>query len=431
MNDQGKTEGLSNAASWLAVAPDSGYPLHHLPFGVIFTSAGGERVATRLGDNVIDLSSLARAGLLDGVLDEPAATFGAPSMNAFLGQGPAVWRGVRGRLIELFRAPRSPQLTAEVLADALIDIADVELRLPVSPTHFVDFYSSLYHAENAGEIVRPGAPPLPANWRHVPLAYHGRPGNLVVSGTSVRRPHVHLVDEASEPVRRPTRLLDFELEVAFVTGGGNRVGEPITTEQASEHIFGIALLNDWSARDVQRFENPPLGPLMSKSFATTIAAWITPLDALAGQRVDGPVQDPAPLPYLQRYTQWGLDIRLFAALKRDGQTYPLTETNLRHMYWTMDQQLAYLTGGGARVLPGDVYGSGTVSGPTPQSRASLLELTRDGRVPLNFGDSVEVGYLRDGDEVILTGLAGTGDTDQPVLSLGEARGVITAAAALQ
>jgi fumarylacetoacetase len=410
-----------NTASWLEVPPGSCYPLPHLPYGVIETGKG-PHVATRVGESVVDLWGLARLGCFDGLLADPLGTFGAPSLNAFLAQGRPVWQAVRSALTQLLSAPRPEVLTPDALPALMFDAASARIRLPVAPTHFVDFYSSLFHAENAGRIVRPGAPPLPANWRHVPLGYHGRPGNLVVSGTAIRRPLVHLLDESGRALRRPTRLLDFELELAFVTGPANNLGEPIPIARADEHIFGVALLNDWSARDVQRFENPPLGPLMAKSFATTLAAWITPLDALRPERVAGPPQDPPPPDYLRSTVDFGLRLQLAADLRRDGQRYPLTRTDFSTMYWTMDQQLSYLTGNGARALPGDVHGSGTVSGPTADSRASLLELSEDGRHPLRFADGTEVGYLRDGDQIVLSGWAGS--EAAPRLGLAEAAGVV-------
>jgi fumarylacetoacetase len=352
-----------------------------LPYGVF--SVGGEapRVGVALGDRVLDL-----AGALE---DE---VFLAPSLNGFLAQGRPAWDRTAARLGQV--------LTDSGLVEAhAVPVGDATLHLPFEVADYVDFYSSLEHATNAGRILRPGEEPLKPNWRHLPVGYHGRSGTVVVSATPVRRPWGQRISGAG-PVFAPTERLDFEAEVGFVVGAGSELGRPVPMSAFREHVFGTVLVIDWSARDIQAWEYVPLGPFLGKSFATSISPWVVPLDGLAAARVAPVEQDPPPLPYLAS-PSWALDLRLEVRL--NGQV--VSRPGFRSMYWTADQQLAHLTSNGASVRTGDLYASGTVSDAS--ECGSLLELTANGQRPLLLGDGSSRGYLEDGDTVTITATAGS------------------------
>jgi fumarylacetoacetase len=351
----------------------------NLPYGIARPPGGAARAVARLHDDAVDLDALQREGRLEGL---PDGVFAHDTLNPFLALGRAAWERTRTQLQDaLAGAHRFPLATAELL-------------LPIQVGDYVDFYSSLEHATNLGRLFRPDGDPLLPNWRHLPVGYHGRSSTVVVSGTPIRRPH------GQRPTFGPTERLDIELELGFVTGGaGNALGTPIATHEAREHVFGFTLVNDWSARDLQRWEYQPLGPFLGKSFATTISAWITPLQALEPHLVAARPQDPEPLPYLRTQGDWALDVDLQVEL--NGET--ISRTNAKGLYWTFPQQLAHATVNGATARPGDLYASGTISGPEPGSEGSLIELGRP--------------FLSDGDTVVLTGAAGG-------LSLGEVRGTI-------
>jgi fumarylacetoacetase len=344
----------------------SGFGLDHLPYGVV-----DGRCVVRYGDHVVELS---RIPGLPGVFD-------GPTLNPFLALGRPAWESVRERLIEVLSAG-----TAE-----LLPLGEPELGVAVGD--YVDFYSSLEHATNVGRLFRPDADPLLPNWRALPVGYHGRAGSIVVSGTPIARPW------GQRPSYGPTEELDFELELGFITGPGKPLGSPIAAAEAREHVFGFVLVNDWSARDLQRFEYRPLGPFLGKSFATSIAGWITPLAALEPYLVDAVEQDPQPAEYLRTNGGWALDIALEVELNGDV----ITRGNASRLYWTFPQQLAHATVNGAAVRPGDLFASGTISGFEPGSEGSLLESGR--------------GFLADGDTVVMRGTAGS-------VALGEVRGTI-------
>jgi fumarylacetoacetase len=382
--------------------PMSGFGPEHLPYGVFAVAGGPPRVGARLGDGVLDLAALAR----DGLLDADPQLFEAASLNAFMAAGPDVWATVRERL-----ARRAAGVDAE---PPVVALADVALRLPFAVADYVDFFSSEHHAANAGRILRPGGEPLLPNWRHLPVAYHGRAGTVVVSGTDVRRPSgQRRPDGAEAPVHGPTERLDVELELGAVIGVPSAHGEPVAVDRALGHVFGFVLVNDWSARDVQAWEARPLGPFLAKSFATSVGAWITPLAAVLDRRLSAPAQEPEPLAYL-REAPWAFDVDL--ELELNGTT--VTRTNARHLYWSLAQQIAHLTSNGASLRTGDLLASGTISGPTREERGSLLELTWNGAEPLTLADGSSRGYLEDGDEVVLRGRAGE------AVELAEVRGRI-------
>ena len=360
-------------------------------FGVFSEGDGPPRVGFRVGDGVLDLAA---AGL--------GRVFAVPSLNPFLALGPRAWDDVLRRIYEV------------VDRDAdFIPLARTKSRLPFDVADYVDFYSSLEHAKNLGHLFRPGDDPLLPNWRHLPVAYHGRAGTVVVSGTPVVRPCGQIRDPYEPPHLGPTRRLDIELEVAFVVGVPSRIGEPVSASAFREHVFGVVLVNDWSARDIQAWEYQPLGPFLGKSFATSISAWITPLALLEDRFVPSQLQDPEPLPYLQVEGGWALDVDLEVELS--GTI--VSRTNARNLYWTMPQQLAHATVNGASIRTGDLMASGTISGAAPKSQGSLIELTWNGTHPLRLGDGSARTFLEDGDEVVLRGRAGD-------VELGEVRGTI-------
>jgi fumarylacetoacetase len=384
----------------------TGFGPEHLPYGVFRRAGEAPRVGARLGDGVLDLAALAA----DGPLDEDPALFAQPSLNAFMAAGRDAW----GRVREALRA-----LTAGPDAEpATMALEEVELLLPIAVGDYVDFYSSLEHAANVGRLFRPDADPLVPNWRHMPIGYHGRAGTLVVSGTPIRRPSGQRRGPGDEaPVYGASVRLDIELELGFVVGAPSALGEPVAVQRALDHVFGVLLVNDWSARDLQAWEYRPLGPFLAKSFATSMAAWVTPLEAVLDRRVDAPAQEPAPLPYLHE-EPWALDLDL--EIELNGTI--VTRTNARHLYWSAAQQLAHLTVNGASLRVGDLFASGTISGPEREQRGSLLELSWNGAEPIELADGSTRSFLHDGDEVVLRG--GAGDE----LALGEVRGRIEPAA---
>jgi fumarylacetoacetase len=381
------------------VPPGSHFPLANLPYGV-FTEAGGQpRVGTAIGEYVLDLASVAGAGLLAGPRWQARPDwFAAGSLNAFMAAGPGAWQRVRSRLTGLLSAPVDHgQVEPHLLRQDAVD-----MRLPFEVADFVDFYASRDHAATVGEIFRPGAPALPPSWLHLPAGYHGRAGSVVVSGTPLIRPRGQRVPAgAPAPVFGPTQRLDFEAEVGFVVGVPSRLGQPVPAPAFRRHAFGFVLVNDWSARDIQVFESRPLGPFLGKSFATSVSAWVVPVAALEAARVAPPRQDPPPLPYLACPEPWGLDLSLEVTINGSVISRP----RAAGLYWTAPQQLAHATANGAPVRTGDLFASGTVSGAGPGERGCLLEITWDGTRPVSLADGTTRSYLADGDTVRITATA--------------------------
>ena len=408
------------AASWVPEGTP-GFGLENLPWGVVARPGGSPEVAVRVGDHALLLGRLAELGLLDGV-PVPRAALAAPVLNALAACEPEAWRALRVRLQELLREDAPDP---DAAAGALAPLAGLEERLPVHVGDYVDFYASLEHAANVGRLFRPGEDPLPRAWRSLPMGYHGRAGSIVVSGTPVRRPRGQLPPGEGEPTPAfgPTRELDVELELGAVAGGpATALGAGIDSSEAARHVFGFVLVNDWSARDLQRWEYRPLGPFLAKSFATSISAWIVPVDALVPFRVASPAQDPPPLAYLRGPGDWGLDVDLEIELA--GAT--VSRTNARELYWTVPQQLAHATVNGAAVRPGDLFASGTISGPARGSEGSLLELSRGGREPLTLPDGSRRAFLEDGDTVVLRGWCGP--REAPAVAFGPVAGTVVPAA---
>lgn len=401
--------------SWIPGADGSGFPVEHLPYGVFSTPDEGPRVGARIGDHVLDLARLARKRLLDGPFD-------ADTLNPFMSQGPEHWQRAREALTELVCDPGAwPRVEP-----AMFPLDRVVLQLPFSVADYVDFYSSLHHATNMGRMIRPDGDPLMPNWRHLPVGYHGRSGTVVVSGTPIARPWGQQRRPDGAVVYAPTQALDIELEVGFVIGIPSPPGEPVAVDEAPPHVFGVVLVNDWSARDIQAWEYQPLGPFLGKSFATSIAAWVTPLEALQPCRVDGPVQDPPPLEYLRHGEPWGLALDLDIELRPSGagQAETISSTSFAELYWRFPQQIAHLTANGAALRTGDLLASGTVSGPERGEEGSLVELTRAGTEPLSVA-GYQRAFLEDGDEVALRGSAVV--EHDVVLTLGEVQGTVTPA----
>ncbi len=380
------------------------FPIQNLPFGIFSTAADATpRAGVAIGDRILDLAVLADADMLTTV---PAAVWRESVLNAFIGMGPEVWRAVRARLSNLLDgssgALREDPL---VCAHAIVPQHDATMHLPVTIPGYTDFYSSKEHATNVGSMFRDPKNALLPNWLEIPIGYNGRASSVVVSGTPVRRPLGQLKAlDAARPQLAACRKLDIELETGFIVGQGNVLGTPIPTADAETHIFGMVLLNDWSARDIQQWEYVPLGPFNSKSFATSISPWIVTLEALEPFRVAGPDQDPPPLAYLQPNDLRAFDIELQVDLRPGTARSPATicRTNFRKLYWSMAQQLAHHTIGGCNARVGDLMGSGTISGAADDARGSLLEITWNGANPLAVDGGTRT-FLEDGDEVTMRG----------------------------
>ncbi len=379
------------------------FSIENLPYGA-FVRDGSVHLGVALGDRIFDLHAGAEANLFDGIC--PRAALSAASLNLLLAEGPRVWHALRERLQSLLRS--------DLDASLYVARATAAMRLPVDVGDYVDFYSSEQHARNLGRIFRPNAEPLLPNWKWMPVGYQGRAGSIVIDGTPVHRPNGQRKSpDAAVPVFGPSTMLDIELEVGFVTG--------------SEALFGLVLVNDWSARDIQAWEYQPLGPFLGKSFATTISPWVVTLDALAPFRVAPQRQDPAPLPYLRVENDCGYDIDLAvdlqsAAMRGAGlPAVTLARTNARELYWTMEQQLAHARSNGTRLRPGDLFASGTISGSDPASYGSLIELTWRGTKPLSLPTGEQRAFLEDGDEVTLRGWC---ERDGLRLGFGTCRGRI-------
>ena len=366
-----------------------GFGLANLPYGVFRRAGEAPRAGVRFGDGVLDLAALAQ----DGLLDDPAGALAEPELNAFMALGPAAWAATRERVQRL--------LSGVDAEPPLIALDEVELLLPFAVADYVDFWSSIEHAANSGRIFRPGADPLPPNWRHMPIGYHGRSATVVVGGTPVRRPRGQSRPERDEPpVFGPSRKLDVELELGFVIGTPSALGEPVPVERALEHVFGVVLLNDWSARDLQAWESQPLGPFLGKSFQTSISPWVVPMAALTPFRAaPATAQEPEPMEYL-REPPWALDVALEVEL--NGAV--VARSNARHLYWTPAQMIAHLTANGASLRTGDLLGSGTISGPERDQRGSLIELSWNGVEPIELPGGATRTFLEDGDAVVLRGV---------------------------
>uniref|UniRef100_K3WMZ7 Fumarylacetoacetase n=1 Tax=Globisporangium ultimum (strain ATCC 200006 / CBS 805.95 / DAOM BR144) TaxID=431595 RepID=K3WMZ7_GLOUD len=401
--------------SFVPVDMESDFPIQNLPYGVFSTKTNEhKRIGVAIGNFVLDLSVVANEGLFEGF---DAACFNESSLNSFMAQGHHAWALARATIQKLLSADEPTIRDNEVLkAKALISSQNVIMHLPAKIGDYTDFYSSREHATNVGIMFRGKDNALQPNWLHLPVGYHGRASSVVVAGTDVRRPRGQLQADKADPSKgsifAPSRILDFELEMAFFVGPSNELGDPISMDKAEEHIFGVVLMNDWSARDIQKWEYVPLGPFGSKNFATTISPWVVTLAALEPFRCEpsfGPVQqDPTPLPYITdpNYARGTYNIELHVAIQpeNDPESYVITKSNFRNMYWTMKQQLVHHTITGCNMQPGDLLGSGTISGQTDDSLGSMLELSWQGSRDIPLGSSSKVRkFIQDGDRVTVTG----------------------------
>jgi fumarylacetoacetase len=424
---------------WLpaANAPETDFSIQNLPFGVFARRGSGEtpRVGVAIGDQIVDVAAAGAAGLFDGLATHAAEACAAPALNPLLALGRDHWSALRAQLSMLLRVDGERGLRDRQAL--LTPMAEAELRLPAQIGDYTDFYASIYHATNVGTMLRPDNPLLP-NYKYVPIGYHGRASSIVISGAAVRRPRGQTKDaQAATPSFGPCKLLDYEAEVGLLIGPGNQLGQPIAIQDAAEQIFGLCLVNDWSARDLQTWEYQPLGPFLAKSFATTISPWIVTLEALAPFRSPAfarPADDPAPLPYLsaaEDAAHGGIDLTIETALRSAqmrAESVPpmrLSRGSFRDMYWTVAQLVTHHASNGCNLRPGDLLASGTVSGPDKQARGCLLELTWRGAEPITLPTGETRRFLQDGDEVIMRGVCER--PGQARIGFGECRGLVLAA----
>ena len=394
-----------NRKCWLDVPGNSDFPIQNIPFGVFLTKDDIITIGTRIGDYAIDLGAMQQLNYFEGI-ELTDDMFMQDTLNDFISDGKKTWRLVRNRIGDIFDI-NNPKLrdNNEHRNIIIFNINEVEMQLPVLIGDYTDFYSSREHATNVGKMFRDPENALLPNWLHIPVGYHGRSSTIIPSGIPVHRPMGQTLPNGdTQPVFGPSRLVDFELETAFITTDANLMGEPIPVEEAEEHIFGMVLFNDWSARDIQKWEYVPLGPFLAKNFASSISPWIVTMDALEPFRVKGPEQSPEPLPYLQQKGEKAFDINLEVLIKpENSEETVVSRSNFKYMYWSMAQQLAHHTINGCRVNSGDMMGSGTISGPTEDSFGSMLELTWGGQKPLKMKDGSERKFINDNDTVIIRG----------------------------
>lgn len=405
--------------SWITVSENNDFPIQNIPFGVFLTKENVITIGSRIGDYAIDLSALQQLGYFKGI-DLHEDIFLQDTLNEFITLGKPVWRMVRNRIADIFEENNSELRDNEDhRKNVLFPVAEVEMQLPVFIGDYTDFYSSKEHATNVGTMFRDPANALFPNWLHLPVGYHGRSSTIVPSGVAVHRPLGQTLPKGeTQPVFGPSQRVDFELETAFITTDANKMGERIAVENAEDHIFGMVLLNDWSARDIQTWEYVPLGPFLAKNFASSISCWIVTMDALEPFRCESPKQeDPKPLPYLQQNGQHAFDINLQVAITpENGTENIICNSNLKYMYWTMSQQLAHHAVNGCQINAGDLLGSGTISGPTQDSYGSMLELTWAGQNPLEMNNGTKRTFIQDNDTVIMRGYC---KNDQVRIGFGE------------
>lgn len=394
-----------NLKSWVSVPENSDFPIQNLPFGIIGNHILSKRVSVRIGDYALDLKVLAELGYLKKI-GFVSSDFDAPFLNPMMKKGKLAVRGLRNRISELLLdSSTSLQNNPSLIEQVLHLISDVEVSMPVEIGDYTDFYSSKEHATNVGMMFRDPSNALLPNWLWIPVAYHGRASSIVLSGQDIHRPKGQIKLSADEdPIFTPSRQVDFELEMAFITFDGKPLGNSISTEEADSYIFGLCLFNDWSARDIQAWEYVPLGPFLGKNFASSISAWIVTLDALEPFSVESPEQNPKVLPYLEFDGKKAYDIQLQVGILTNNKDETVVcNSNFKYMYWNMAQQLAHHTSNGCNIRCGDLLGSGTISGKSEDSFGSMLELTWRGTKPLKVKDGSERKFINDGDSVIMRG----------------------------
>ncbi|KAJ1991647.1 hypothetical protein GGI25_004086 [Coemansia spiralis] len=419
------------------VAPSSDFSIQNLPFGIYSANGNGPQVGVAIGEWILNMSALAGAGLFAHIKQLDAQVFAQPRLNDYMALGRPVWRAVRAVLQDfLANANNAVRTQLAAAEDVLVPMGAAQMHLPARIGDYTDFYASREHATNVGMMFRGKDNALMPNWTHLPVGYHGRASSVVISGTPIRRPNGQRRPDAAEPpVFGPSVRLDYELEMGFFVGPGNELGAPLSLAQAEASIFGVVLLNDWSARDIQAWEYVPLGPFLGKNFGTTISPWVVTMEALEPFRVPQPPQVPRPLPYLsdaEGAPPAGYDIQLEVHLQAGGQGdfHLLTRSNLKYMYWTLKQQLAHHAVGGCNMRPGDLCGTGTISGPTKDSFGSMLELSWSGKSAIQLGDSQETRrFIEDNDVIRITGFCQGADGRR--VGFGECTGQLLPASSLE
>ena len=390
--------------SFITYDSESDFSIYNIPFGVAFIAEEYPTCVTRIGDTVVDLAMLYDAGYLDNLgLEENV--FEAMVLNPFIELGKEVTVPVREHIQKLFLEGSDLSKDTDLQANAFFDLKDVQMMLPVHIPNYTDFYSSIEHATNVGKMFRDPENALLPNWKHLPVGYHGRSSSIVSSGTAIHRPKGQTKPADSDmPVFGPSKRLDFELEMAFITNTYTELGDSVTTENAEDHIFGMVLFNDWSARDLQKWEYVPLGPFLAKNFGSSVSPWIVTLEALNPFRVAGPKQDPEVLPYLKYEGEKNFDINLQVGLMpQDSEETVICNSNFKYMYWNMAQQLAHHTVNGCNIEVGDMYASGTISGKDENSYGSMLEISWSGQKPVKLKDGQERSFIEDYDTVTMRG----------------------------
>jgi len=390
--------------SWVDIPKNSDFPIQNLPFGIFSPPGEAPRAGVAIGEKIADLEALFENGYFEGLGFENG-DFSGPFLNPMMMRGKQAVRSLRNRLADLFDAEGGYSDQRDEIASALFNQSECKMHLPVEVGDYTDFYSSKEHATNVGTMFRDPDNALLPNWKHIPVGYHGRASSIIPSGVPIRRPMGQTKPKDDEPpVFGPCKLLDFELEMAFITFDGKPLGERISTQEADDYIFGMVLFNDWSARDIQKWEYVPLGPFLAKSFASSISPWVVTLDALEPYRTSGPKQDPKVLPYLDYQGDKNLDIDLEVAIAPEsGLEKTVCHSNYKYLYWNMNQQLAHHSVNGCNIRCGDMMASGTISGPDPSSFGSMLEISWRGTKPIVMPDGSERKFINDGDTVIMRG----------------------------
>jgi len=398
---------MTTINTWVKVPADSDFSIYNLPFGIFSTQNRSPRLGVAIGEQIVDLQELAQKNVLDEWVQDHSI-FAEKSLNRFIALGKPTTSAIRLKIQQLLSDEQS---LIKNTPEVFVSQSEATMHLPIEIGDYTDFYSSIEHATNVGKMFRDPANALLPNWKHLPVGYHGRASSVVVSGTPIRRPSGQVLPKgADQPIFQPSARLDFELEMAFVIGKESQLGSPISTRAAPEYIFGLALFNDWSARDIQQWEYVPLGPFLGKNFGSSMSPWIVTLEALVPFKVPGPTQEPAVLSYLKFQENWNYDIELEVGIQPDGSVETVvSKSNYKFMYWNMLQQLAHHTINGCNVRIGDVMASGTISGPEEGSFGSMLELAWMGTKPLPMADGSTRTFLNDGDRVIMRGFAQKGD----------------------
>lgn len=410
--------------SWIKIPDNSDFPIYNLPLGIIKHKSGTTSAAIAIGEYVLDLSSLHKLGFFSSI-SLPSGIFEKEYLNDFIALGKPLWHSLRERIKILLKSDNGElRDNKDAISKCLFKMEDMELLMPVKVGDYTDFYSSKEHATNVGSMFRDPKNALLPNWLHLPVAYHGRSSSILVSGHNFHRPKGQITPPGiDKPAFSPSKAIDFELEMAFIIGKSTELGQSVSTKEADNYIFGMTLFNDWSARDIQRWEYVPLGPFLAKNFASTTSPWIVSMEALEPFRTKAPEQEPEVLPYLKRSREnSAIDITLEVWLQPEkGEAIKISTSNYKYLYWSMDQQLAHHTINGCNINVGDLMASGTISGPTPGSFGSMLELTWNGSKPITLPNGEERKFLQDGDTIIMKGYA---QNDNGRIGFGEARAKI-------